>query len=152
MEELVKEIRACRQTQERLQQVPVRLDLVMARVEDLQRHSIRHPKLLVKVIGVAAGLLLVLCQVCSGWYMTGSRLKSYKANDTKYRYLRLDTANQSLQLYLDQADEHYRLDPDLRKKVIEAEELNQRNLERLQKAERLKRKARELEKKVAGRK
>ncbi len=80
--------------------------------------------------------------------MTSKRLAGYKANDTKYRMLRLDTVHYRLQFFLDRADSLYRVDPDLRKSVLETEEQRRINFERLQRAERLKEEAKKLEKEV----
>lgn len=74
------------------------------------------------------------------------------ANDTKYRQLRLDTAQKSLQIYLDQVDSLYIARPDMRKIVLEKEEEYQTNFERLQKAEQLKAEAKELERPVKRKK
>jgi hypothetical protein len=72
-------------------------------------------------------------------------------NDTKYRWLRLDTVHKDLQLYLDTIDSLYNADPEMRKKVLETEEKYRINSERLERARRLKEEARELEK-AAGKK
>ena len=84
-------------------------------------------------------------------YITAGKLNNFIANDTKYRQLRLDTAHKNLQLYLDHLDSLYKIQPDMREKVLETEEEYRRNFERLQKAERLKTEAENLEK-AAGRK
>lgn len=105
-----------------------------------------HHHYIPKLVWITAGLFLALCLVSAGWYMTGQKLGGYIANDTKYRLLRLDTAHYPLQLSLDKADSLYHIDPDLRKFVLETEEQRRVNFERLQKAERLKRDAEELEK------
>lgn len=86
-----------------------------------------------------------------GWYLTGSRLAGYIANDTKYRYLRLDTAQKGLQFYLYHIDSLYATYPDLRKKMLQTEEQYRINFERLQRAERLKAEAKDLEKSVRKR-
>lgn len=83
--------------------------------------------------------------------MTHKKLSGYIANDTKYRLLRLDTAHHSLQLFLDQADSSYQIDPDLRKTVAETEKQRRVNFERLLKAGRLRNEAKMLEEAV-GRK
>jgi len=86
-----------------------------------------------------------------GWYLAGSRLAGYIANDTKYRYLRLDTAQKGLQFYLYHIDSFYATYPDLRKKMLQTEEQHRINFERLQRAERLKAEAKDLEKSVRKR-
>jgi hypothetical protein len=97
-----------------------------------------------KLIWISAGLFIALCLVCT-------KLDGFIANDTKYRHLRLDTAHKSLQLYLDQLDSVYKAHPDFREKVLEREEEYRLNFERLRKAERLKKEAKNLEK-AAGKK
>ncbi len=94
-----------------------------------------------KIILISAGLFITLALVSSGWYMTSSKLDGYIANDTKYRQLRLDTSIRSLQHYLDRIDSMYDARPDMRKIVLETEEKNRKNFERLEKAERLKEEA-----------
>lgn len=114
-------------------------------------NKVIHHHHIPKLIWISAGLFITLCLVCSGWYVTSTKLDGFVASDTKYRQLRLDTTHRSLQLYLDELDSLYRAQPDLREKVLEIEEEYQLNFERLQKAERLKTEAKNLEN-AAGRK
>lgn len=114
-------------------------------------NKVVHHHHIPKLIWISVGLCIALCLVCSGWYVTSTKLDGFVASDTKYRHLRLDTAHNSLQLYLDQLDSAYKAHPDFRKKVLETEEEYQLNFERLQKAERLKTEAKSLEE-AAGRK
>lgn len=83
--------------------------------------------------------------------MTGSKLDSFMANDTKYRRLRLENTKRELQIYLDKIDSLYIARPDMRKIVFEKEEEYQINFEQLQKAERLKVEAKIIEKSVRKR-
>ncbi len=131
-----------REMQEFSKQLTIGVKLLREPVTVKTLHHHHIPKL----VWITAGLFLALCLASTGWYMTGHKLGGYIANDTKYRLLRLDTARYPLQLSLDRADSLYRVDPDLRKSVLETEEQRQVNFERLQKAERLKRDAEELEK------
>lgn len=124
--------------------IGVRLLREPVTVKTLHHHHI--PKL----VWVTAGLFLALCLASTGWYIAGQKLGGYIANDTKYRLLRLDTAHYPLQFSLDRADSLYRVDPDLRKTVLETEEQRRVNFERLQKATRLKDEAKSLEE-AAGR-
>ncbi len=128
-----------------------RLDLAMDLLKQPATNKVIHHHHIPKLIWISLGLFIVLCLVCSGWYVTSTKLDGFVASDTKYRQLRLDTTHKSLQLYLDQLDNLYKTQPDLRKKVLETEEEYRLNLERLQKAERLKTEAKNLEK-AAGRK
>jgi hypothetical protein len=114
-------------------------------------NKVIHHHHIPKLIWISVGLFVALCLVCSGWYVTGTKLDGFVASDTKYRQLRLDTAHKSLQLYLDQLDSVYKTHPDFRERVLETEEEYRLNFERLQKAERLKTEAKSLEK-AAGRK
>ena len=104
-----------------------------------------------KLILITGGLFLAICLACAGWYLTASKLDNFIASDTKYRQLRLDTAQRGLQLYLDHLDSSYKIRADMRKKVLETEEQYRVNFERLRKAEGLKRDAEDLER-AAGRK
>lgn len=138
--------------------VPEKVGNLSSRLElatDLLKHplpnKVLHHHHIPKLIWISAGLFIALCLVCSGWYLTSSKVEVFIGNDTKYRQLRLDTAHRSLQLYLDQLDSLYRVHPDMRDKVLETEQEYRLNFERLQKAERLKAEAESLEK-AAGRK
>ena len=114
-------------------------------------NKVVHHHHIPKLIWIAIGLFIALCLICSGWWVTSTKLDGFVASDTKYRHLRLDTAHKSLQLYLDYLDSLYKMHPDFREKVLETEEEYRLNFERLQKAERLKTEAKSLEK-AAGRK
>jgi len=114
-------------------------------------NKVVHHHHIPKLIWISVGLFIALCLVCSGWYVTSTKLDGFVASDTKYRHLRLDTAHKSLRLYLDQLDSAYKTHPDFREKVLETEEEYRLNFERLRKAERLKTEAKNLEK-AAGRK
>lgn len=138
--------------------VPEKAANLSSRLElatDLLKHplpnKVLHHHHIPKLIWISAGLCISLCLVCSGWYVTSSNVDAFIGNDTKYRQLRLDTAHRSLQLCLDQLDSLYKVQPDMRDKVLETEQEYQLNFERLQKAERLKTEAKNLEK-AAGRK
>jgi hypothetical protein len=107
-----------------------------------------HEHRLSTKIWLTAGFFLVLCLACSGWYNTANKLDNYIANDTKWRYLKLDTARKSFQIYLLSIDSFYNSSVDLRKTVLEQEEQNRLNFERLQQAAQLKAQAKELEMKA----
>lgn len=112
------------------------------------KREVLHHHHVPKIIWIAAGLFLILCITFSGWYMTANKLNMYTANDTKYRYLKLDTASVGLQKYLDLADSLYRSNIDLRQKVLKEEELNSKHGEMLQKARRMESEATDLKRKV----
>ena len=87
-----------------------------------------------KLIWIAAGLFLILCLICSGWYMTSSKLETYIAGDTKYRYLKLDT-DKVLQKLLLTTDSLYYQHPKMRDDIIEIEEENKQRTELQQEAD-----------------
>lgn len=128
-----------------------RLELAANTLKQPAINKVIHHHYIPKLIWISVGLFIALCLVCSGWYVTSTKLNSFIASDTKYRLLRLDTVHKSLQLYLDHLDSLYKIQPDMREKVLETEEEYRLNFERLQKAERLKTEAKNLEK-AAGRK
>lgn len=136
---------------DKLLQFSNRLELVTDLLKQPATNKVIHHHYIPKLKLISAGLFIALCLVSSGWYVTSTKLNGFVASDTKYRQLRLDTAHKSLQLYLDQLDSLYKSQPDLRAKVLETEEEYRVNFERLQKAERLKTEANNLEK-AAGRK
>lgn len=127
------------------------LELATDLLKQPPRNKVVHHHHIPKLIWISVGLCIALCLVCSGWYVTSTKLDGFVASDTKYRHLRLDTAHKSLQLYLDHLDSACKAHPDFRVKVLETEEEYRLNFERLQKAERLKTEAKSLEK-AAGRK
>lgn len=78
----------------------------------------------------------------AGWIVTASRQDMYKANDTKYRYLKLQD-NEFLNIWLSLTDSLYLMDANLRNTVIAKEDQNKRNLEILQKALKMEKEAKE---------
>ena len=101
-----------------------------------------------KIFFATVGLFWAVCLVSSGWYVTGSKLNEYMANDTKYRLLQLDTSNRNIKKYLAYADSMYKSTENLRKLVIEKEDEQQKNIEKLLRANRLKAEAKNLEREV----
>ena len=110
--------------------------------------KIIHQHHVSKVIWVTAGLFLLLSLESAGWLNTVNKLDQFIENDTKYRFMRLDTAAKNLQSYLDSSDARYKSNPEMRKVVIEMEDEYRKNMERLEKAYQLKQEATELENKV----
>ena len=104
-----------------------------------------HQHHLPKIIWIAAGLWVALSLSIAGLYVTNGKLNNYIENDTKYRHLRLDTANKILQINLDREDSLYFSSREFRKIVIQTEENYQHNFERLRKADLLKAEAKDLE-------
>jgi hypothetical protein len=114
----------------------VKLDMFFLNLKtatDILRHpvesKVQHHHHIPKITWIAAGLFLVLCLVCTGWYMTARDSGQYQANDIKYRQLKL-TADSASHQYLVQLDSVYLADPDkMRNNVIEQERLKQKRLE-----------------------
>ena len=71
---------------------------------------------------------MIVCLISTGWYTTHENLEMYKANDTKYRYVKL-YAWPSLKRWLGQVDSAYIVDGNMRNAVIAREEENQRKFE-----------------------
>ncbi|SDX68546.1 hypothetical protein SAMN05444410_1263 [Hydrobacter penzbergensis] len=151
MERLRSDISEASVLPEKLAHFSKRLELVAEALKQQPTSKVIHQHHVPKLIWISAGLFVGICLVCSGWYVTTSKLNSFIANDTKYRQMRLDTTHKSLQLYLDRLDSLYETYPNMREKVLETEEEHRLNFERLQKAERLRTEAKNLEK-SAGRK
>jgi len=112
-------------------------------------NTVEHHHHFPKILWLAIGLFLALAVVCTGWYMTATAVKEYKANDTKYRYLRLNS-NRSLQGLLFFTDSLYRVDQGMRDSVIQKEEENRRVFELLQKAKDKEEEAEELKRKAGN--
>lgn len=109
--------------------------------------NVQHHHHFPKVIWATVGLFLALATVCVGWYTTGTSLNEYKANDTKYRYLKVFGSN-SLKEILFETDSLYRVEAGLRDRVNEKEEENQRIFELLQEAKNKETEAEELRQKA----
>jgi hypothetical protein len=137
---------------DKMQEFILRLDAGIRILSHPVETKVIHHHHITKLIWITAGLFIILSLVCSGWYITGRKLDSYITNDTKYRYLRINTAEKGLQQYLDRIDSLEQSNIDLREIVLQTEEKNLKNLEQLQKAERLKGNAKELENKARKKK
>jgi hypothetical protein len=93
--------------------------------------KVLHHHYIPQIIWIAAGLFLSLCLVCSGWFITASRLSEYQANDVKYRKIKLEVDSAGL-LYLRHLDSLYSADPTgMRGRVEVQERLKQERLELL---------------------
>jgi hypothetical protein len=101
-----------------------------------------------KGIWVAVILFILLSLESAGWLNTENKLDQYTENDTKYRFMRLDTSDKNMQVYLDSLDAKYKSDPNLSSMVKNLEDQYKKNIERLKKAEQLRQEAKDLENKV----
>lgn len=133
---------------DRLDEFGKRLDEGIHFLKLSPQNKVVHQHHVPKIIWIAAGLFIVLALVCAGWYNTYNKLDASIANDSKYRYLKLDTANKNLQRYMFLVDSFYAADVNFRSKVIYSEERNLKNLALLQKAYQLKSEVKDLEKRV----
>ena len=115
-----------------------------AAIVDTRKQPIQHHHRFPKLLWVTAGLLIALSISISDLCMTYKKLNGYIANDSKYRYLKLDTTWHQKRLYT--LDSIYNADPDFRKRVIEMEEDRQYRLEESSKAALLRKEAEEHDK------
>jgi glucosamine 6-phosphate synthetase-like amidotransferase/phosphosugar isomerase protein len=145
MEELQNDVKSSRFPEEKIQNLETKLDANINVINRSLSTKVLHHHHIPKIIWIACGLFIVLALVCSAWYNTANKLDSYIANDTKYRQLKLDTAHTYMQAYLDQIDSLYNVDPDMRKNVLATEEEYRLNFDRLQRADRLREEAKDLE-------
>ncbi len=101
-----------------------------------------------KAIWIAAALFLILCLMSEGWIMTEGKQNMYKANDTKYRYLKLQD-NETLNTWLSLTNSVFLMDENIRNTVIAQEEQNRKNFEIMQKALKMEKEAKELKQGVS---
>ena len=118
-------------------------------LEQAAKNKVQHHHHIPKLIWITAGLFITVALVLSGWYATIQKANEYITNDTRYRYLKLDTTYY-LQSYLYRVDSLYKTMPDMRKNVFEEEQRLRENFEKLQKAEALRVEAKGLERSVRG--
>ena len=115
-----------------LRQLSGQLETNMRLLQNPVSPKVIHHHYIPKITWIAAALFILLALVSSGWYMTGGKLDGYIANDTKYRYLKLDTANIYLQKMLYRTDSLLRKNVAMRETVINMEEEYRHNFELLQ--------------------
>lgn len=132
-------------SEKKMSALSMQIDALVNKLNSAPVQKVEHHHHVSKIIWSIAILMVTLCTVCAGWFNTGKKLDSFIANDTKYRAIKLDTAQKSLQRYLDYIDSAYIKNPDMRKAVIQKEKEYQTNFYRLQKALRLKKEAKKLE-------
>lgn len=73
------------------------------------------------IILVAAALFIILSLVCCGWYNTAQKLDIHRANDFKYRHLRLEN-NYTLRRLLIYTDSLYQNHPSFEETVLQRED------------------------------
>ena len=130
---------------DKLNEFGKRLDNCIGLLQTPKETKVQHHHHVPKFIWIAAGLFLILAMACAGWFNTHNNLEKYVANDSKYRYLKLDTVNKKLQIYLYMVDSLYNTDVEFRNKIASSEEQNIKNIALLQKAYELKIEAKKLE-------
>ncbi len=113
-----------------------------------QESKVIHHHHISKGIWVAIILFILISLESVGWLKTANKLDQYNENDTKYRFMRLDTSAKNLQAYLDSLDARYKSDPNMSSMVTNLEDQYKKNMERLKKEEQLKQEAKDLENKV----
>jgi len=103
----------------------IAVNLLRHPVESKVQHHHHFPK----IAWITAGLFLILCLVCSGWYMTSRTIEQHRAGDIKYRDLKL-LSDSAMLRFLWRLDSIYLTDPDkMQKDVEEQERLKQERLE-----------------------
>jgi hypothetical protein len=117
-----------------LRQLSLSLNQAITIFQRPQKNEVVNHHHVPKLIWITAGLFIVLCLVCSGWYMTSDKLENFVANDTKYRYLKLNS-NPALQKLLSITDSMYHLIPGMRDSVVAIEEEKMQSMELQKQAE-----------------
>ena len=138
-------------SEKKISALSMQIDRLLDRLNTASVQKVEHHHHVPKIIWATAILMITLCMVSTGWFYTGKKLSGFIANDTKYRAIRLDTAQKSLQQYLDYIDSAYIKNPNMRRAIIQKEKEYQTNFYRLQKALLLKEEAKKLERE-AGKK
>ena len=138
-------------SENKISTLQIQMDMLINKLATPPAYKVLHHHHVPKIIWGTILLAVMLFMASAGWFYTDRKLDSYIANDTKYRALKLDTALQPLQRYLDRLDSAYATNSSMRDEVIKKEQEYQDNFYRLQKALRLREEARKLEKE-AGKK
>jgi hypothetical protein len=92
-------------------------------------NKVLHHHYIPKLIWVSAVLFVVLCLAFCGWYNTGQKFDQYRANDLKYRYLKMNRSL-ALQQLLFITDSLYQAEPDFGKVVLQGEDSVQNLIQR----------------------
>ena len=148
MNELKAEIKNARFPVREMQEFSKQLTIGVKLLREPVTVKTLHHHHIPKLVWITAGLYLALCLTSAGWYMTGHKLAGYIANDTKYRYLKLqqDTA---LLLLLYRTDSLQQIRPGfLRDSIIQEENARKRDYELSQEAAVLEQEAKALRGKI----
>jgi len=114
---------------QKLGRFSVHLDLVISLLRHPTESKVQHHHHFPKIAWITAGLFLAFCLVCAGWYMTAHDADQYRANDIKYRELKLEE-DSAFQNRLWQLDSIYQADAEkLERAVKEMESLRRKSLE-----------------------
>lgn len=116
-----------------MQQISMSLETNLQQLKQPLQQQVVHHHHATKVIWATAALFLVVCLLLTGWYHTANKLDLYEANDTKYRYLKLE-GNIAVAHWCRIADSMFIADTNLRNVVLQKEEEKQTNMEMLQRA------------------
>ncbi len=114
---------------EKLQGFFKSLDIAVNLLRHPAESKVQHHHHFPKIAWITSGLFLILCLVCSGWFMTARRIEQHRAGDIKYRHLKL-ICDSAMLRYLWRLDSIYLADPDkMQKDVEDQERLKQERLE-----------------------
>jgi len=106
-------------------------------------HHHHFPRILI----ICAILFVVICIVITGWVFTYQNLGQYKENDTKYRFLKIQS-NKPLQNFLFETDSLYNARPNFRGEVIWQEDSILDRFKRIQEIDAKEKEVKDLKKKL----
>ena len=125
---LFKKLRAKRSL---IKELNKRLDNLLAVLSKPPQSEVHHHHHLAVILWVTAGLFLALCLVSTGWFITGQKAEQFKANDNKYRYLKVFLDSTATD-YLFRLDSTYAAHSDsFQTVVVNRERLRERRLKLL---------------------
>ena len=125
-----------------------RLNFNSQLLNNLAKNKIQHHHKIPYQLWIIIVSLFAAAFFLSGWYVSSQKVADLIANDTKYRYLKQDSSQKYLQIYLYRVDSFYQTIPDFRTHVIEEEKRLRDNFEKIQKATALRVEANNVEKSV----
>lgn len=115
----------------KVQELIKRLDNLLVILSKPSQSEVLHHHHFPVILWATAGLFLALCLVSTGWFMTGQKAEQFKANDIKYRYLKVFLDSTATD-YLFRLDSTYAAHPDsFQTTVVNRERLKERRLELL---------------------